>query len=230
MSTWLKNNLIKSWFLRRVGHWFIAWKVKWRAPGLRRKFGHKFTHIFYFHRGKVAKFLKEELFLRCPENQFFSLPKSKIYLSKLSQKALCVRIKCLEFWQRSFRPSRTFPIRSNGLRRFPDILWLKRNGHAWTRNRKIRVSWNSEEQQMHTMIVCCQSSGSFKMAMESVPLLWYPGKFLYFRPSFLLFPQLYCGNKCLISLKVFLGRKSNGNEFSFFPTTWDSSYSQKRSR
>ena len=26
----------------------------------------------------------------------------------------------------------------------------------------------------------------------------------------------------LISLKVFLGRKSNGNEFSFFPTTWDS--------
>ena len=75
---------------------------------------------------------------------------------------------------------------------------------------------------MHLMIVCCQSSGSFKMAMESVPLLWYPGKFLYFRPSFLLFPQLYCGNKCLISLKVFLGRKSNGNEFSFFPTTWDS--------
>ena len=104
MSTWVKNNLIKSWFLRRVGHWFIAWKVKWRAPGLRRKFGHKFTHIFYFHRGKVAKFLKEELFLRCPENQFFSLPKSKIYLSKLSQKALCVRIKCLELWQRSFRP------------------------------------------------------------------------------------------------------------------------------
>ena len=46
---WVKNNLIKSWFLRRVGHWFIVWKVKWRAPGLRRKFGHKFTHIFYFH-------------------------------------------------------------------------------------------------------------------------------------------------------------------------------------
>ena len=74
MSTWLKNNLIKSWFLRRVGHWFMAWKVKWRAPGLRRKFGHKFTHIFYFHRGKVAKFLKEELYLRCPEPIFFLSP------------------------------------------------------------------------------------------------------------------------------------------------------------
>ena len=90
MSTWLKNNLIKSWFLRRVGHWFMAWKVKWRAPGLRRKFGHKFTHIFYFHRGEVAKFLKVELFLLCPENHVFSLSPRYICRSYPRKHFVCV--------------------------------------------------------------------------------------------------------------------------------------------
>ena len=139
MSTWLKNNLIKSWFLRRVGHWFIAWKVKWRAPGLRRKFGHKFTHIFYFHRGKVAKFLKEELYLRCPEPNFFLSPSPRYICQSYPRKHFVCVSSVSSFDSLSFRPSGTFPIRSNGLRRFPDILWLKRNGHAWRRKRTMSV-------------------------------------------------------------------------------------------
>ena len=160
MSTWLKNNLIKSWFLRRVGHWFMAWKVKWRAPGLRRKFGHKFTHIFYFHRGEVAKFLKVELFLRCPENHFF-LQVQDIYLSKLSRGALCVRIKCLELWQRGFRPLPglfLFDQMDFAVFQTRHIAFLTYCGWRGMAMHEEEVgiclfSWNSEEQKEHTSVL-----------------------------------------------------------------------------
>ena len=70
---------------------------------------------------------------------------------------------------------------------------------------------------MHTMIVCCQSSGSFKMAMESFGT----------QENFCILALLFSYSlnyiveiNVLISLKVLEG-KSNENEFSFFPTTWD---------
>ena len=155
----MKNNLIKSWFLRRVGHWFMAWKVKWRAPGLRRKFGHKFTHIFYFHRGEVAKFLKVELFLLCPENHVFSLSPRYICRSYPRKHFVCVssvssfdsgaldRAGLFLFDQMDFAVFQT--------RHIAFLTYCGWRGMAM-HEEEVEIclfSWNSEEQQEHSSVL-----------------------------------------------------------------------------
>ena len=117
---WVKNDLIKSRFLRRVvGHWFMVWKVKWRAPGLRRKFGHKFTHFSIFTTDipmtKKNKFeMLKELLMPCLKGKhLFVLSlydtcgrSTNLFLENKRDCQSChgALCGCIEFWQRSVRP------------------------------------------------------------------------------------------------------------------------------
>ena len=163
---WVKNDLIKSRFLRRVvGHWFMVWKVKWRAPGLRRKFGHKFTHFSIFTTDipmtKKNKFeMLKELLMPCLKGKhLFVLSlydtcgrSTNLFLENKRDCQSCLGALCgrIEFWQRSFRPG--------GL-----LEWIK-----WT-----RVFAKQKKYNRHILTRKCLFTPAFGVnSTEIAPCFW----------------------------------------------------------
>ena len=130
----MKNNLIKSWFLRRVGHWFMVWKVKWRAGEGNLVINSLTFSTFTTSLLKPTQI--EGIFFQTPPPPKKKKKKSKretplrpfsvwymwqvqqlislVTISKTKEivrvllEALCWCIEYLKLWQRSFRPFGTF--------------------------------------------------------------------------------------------------------------------------
>ena len=155
----MKNNLIKSWFLRRVGHWFMVWKVKWRAGEGNLVINSLTFSTFTTSLLKPTQI--EGIFFEKPPPQknFFQKRNTSVWymwqvqqlislvtISKTKEivrvllEALCWCIEYLKLWQRSFRPFGTFGMDQMDSGILQTDGWTAKNMH---KKKKKILFWTS---------------------------------------------------------------------------------------